>query len=512
MAGVATRTGTVGTGVVAVPSATAVPTVTPTATAVPTAIVVPTAAAPASSTAAPAIANRSAWDGATLALQAGTTLALALPPPSASGNARLPTISADGLPALTSALLPDGSVAITLPIPAKALGQHTLLVRWPDGSGGSLSLTIGAAASLATGLGTPDDVAVAPDGSVLYGNLKDNTVDQLLADNTRRVLVSHLTIPEGLAVTGPASLLIADQGSNRVLEWTAPAGLRTLLQLAARRGVEGIDGLASAVVDGQAVALLPDSANGRMLLLRLDTLATVPVPGSWKRPTDAVVRNGLLYLVDEYGGRLWRGPLQGPLQPLGPVLDLPDDVAVTADGTSFVNDLGRGTTGGRVTQINSNGGGATLLSGLNDPQGMALDGGDNLILTESGNGRLSALVRSCLPLLLGAAQQTLQVGGPAQVVPIGSDCSVGTPPPSFSLAVGARWPAPAGTTWDAVPGASLLTLPNGVVAHVQASAGGAAVLTVRPPVNGPAATATLAVQMRVGGRSVARQIVVTVQG
>jgi hypothetical protein len=402
-------------------------------------------------------------------------------------------------------------VAITLAIPAQALGQHTVLVRWPDGSEGTLGLAVGVTASLATGLGTPDDVAVAPDGSVLYGNLKDNTVDQLLADNTRRVLVSHLAIPEGVAVTGPATLLIADQGSNRVLEWTAPAGLRTLLQLAVRRGVEGIDGLGSAVVDGHTVALLPDSANGRMLLLRLDTLATVPVPGNWQRPTDAVVRNGLLYLVDEYGGRLWRGPLQGPLQPLGPILNLPDDVAVAADGTAFVNELGQGTTGGRVTQINGDGSGTTLLSGLNDPQGMALDDGDNLILTESGNGRLSALVRSCLPLLLGAAQQTLQVGGPALVVPLGSDCTAGTPSPSFSLAPGARWPAPAGTTWDAAAGVPLLTLPNGVVARLQASAGGAAVLTLRPPANGPAATATLAVQMRVGGRSLARQIVVTIQ-
>jgi hypothetical protein len=54
-------------------------------------------------------------------------------------------------------------------------------------------------------------------------------------------------------------------------------------------------------------------------------------------------------------------------------------------------------------------------------------------------------------------------------------------------------------------------LPNGVIAHLQSSAGGGAVLTLRPPATGPAATATLAVQMHVGGRSTARQLAVTVR-
>jgi len=102
------------------------------------------------------------------------------------------------------------------------------------------------------------------------------------------------------------------------------------------------------VIAGRLTALLPDSANGRLLLLQLDTLAATAFPGSWQRPTDAVVSGGQVYLVAEYGSRLWRGPLQGPLQPVGPAMTYPDDVVVDAGGVAYVNTLGQGATGGSI--------------------------------------------------------------------------------------------------------------------------------------------------------------------
>ncbi len=456
------------------------------------------------------IANRAGWSGARIEVQASTTLTLSLPAPTAADSGHLPTVTVAGLPAPHLLLLPDGAVRATLTIPSSARGMHTLVAHWSGGQQGILQLMIGNTALVAAGLGEPDDLTLAPDGSILYTDLKTNTVGQLLADGSVGTLIRGLNIPEGLAVTASDSLLIADQGTNRVLRWSPTAALHVLLQLPGRSGVDGIDGLGTTVLGGRQTALLPDSATGRMLLLSLDTGTLSAVAGSWQRPTDATMSGGQLYLVDEYGGRLWRGPVAGPLQPVGPALDLPDDVAVAADGTAFVNDLGQGSTGGNITQISPTGSWTLLLGGLTDPQGLALDGAGNLILAESGAGSISAAIRTCLPLLLGAAHLTLKVGGPAMDLPLASDCASATASPTFSLAPGAEWPAQAGTSWP-TGNATTLHLANGAIATVQAAGqGSSAVLEVVPPSSGSGGTTTVAAQMHVGQQVVARQITVTV--
>lgn len=462
-------------------------------------------AAPHLATALP-IANRAAWKGAQLALQAGTTVALAVPAPAAADLGILPTISTGGLPAPAVALLPDGDSTLTLAIPPAASGPYTLVARWPDGQQGNLQLAVGPTVTLTAGIGNPDDLTVAPDGSVLYTDLTTNTVGQLLAGGSHRILISGLNVPEGMAITASDSLLVADQGTNQVLQWTAPDSLRVLTQLAVVRGVDGIDGLSAALVGGRLTAFLPNSATGQLLLLPLGTATATAFPGQWQRPTDAVVRAGQIYLVDEYGGRLWRGPISGPLQAVGPALSLPDDVVVDAGGAAFVNTLGHGTTGGGIVRIDANGQSSSVLAGLNDPQGMDLDGAGNLIFAESGAGRLAVDIRSCRPLLLGSASVTLTVGGPVQALPLGANCSAGQP--SFTLAAGAQWPAPAGTTWPA-SSATSLTLANGARAALVAG-NGTALLLLQPPKAGQGGAATLAVHMRLGQHVIPQQMQVTV--
>jgi len=327
-----------------------------------------------------------------------------------------------------------------------------------------------------------------------------------VADGTRRALISGLNVPEGMAVTGADGLLLADQGTDRVLQWTATGGLRSLWQLTPVAGVDGIDGLSAAMIGGQLTALLPDSANGGLLLLPLATLAATAFPGRWQRPTDAVVRGGQVYLVAEYGSRLWRGPLQGPLQPIGPVMTYPDDVVVDGGGVAYVNTLGNGATGGDIERIDAAGQGSAVLTGLNDPQGLDLDGAGNLVLAEGGTGRISVDVRSCLPFMVGGANATLKVGGPVQAISLGTDCVAGQP--SFSLAPGARWPAPAGTIWPA-GNATTLTLDNGARAALD-TASGAALLLLQPPAQGNGGTATVSVQMHLGQQVVPEQVQVTV--
>ncbi|HEV7213501.1 MAG TPA: hypothetical protein VGP33_00120 [Chloroflexota bacterium] len=463
------------------------------------------AAAPRPATAL-TVANRAAWSGAQLAVQAGTSVALAVPAPTAAELGSLPAVATSGLPAPTSAILPDGDSVLTLAIPPTAAGRYDLVARWPDGRQGSLQLAVGATVTLSVGIGNPDDLTVAPDGSVLYTDLTSKTVGQLLPGGVRRTLISGLAVPEGLAISGANSLLLADQGTNRALQWTPSTGLRVLAQLATVSGVDGIDGLGAAVIGGLLTALLPNSATGQLLTLPLGASTPTPFPGHWQRPTDAVVRDGQLYLVDEYGGRLWRGPVQGPLQTIGPALSLPDDVVVDAAGSAFVNTLGQGTTGGGVVQITATGKSRSILAGLNDPQGIDIDGAGNLLFTESGAGRLAADIRSCLPLLLGSPDVTVNVGGALQALTLGTDCSSGQP--SFTLAAGARWPAPAGTAWPSA-GAGAVTLGNGARAALVAGQG-TALLLLQPPLAGLGGTATLAVQAHVGQQVLPQQIQVTV--
>jgi len=144
--------------------------------------------------------------------------------------------------------------------------------------------------------------------------------------------------------------------------------------------------------------------------------------------------------------------------------------------------------------IDAAGQGSAVLTGLNDPQGLDLDGAGNLVLAEGGAGRIAVDVRSCLPLMLGGAGVTLKVGGPAQAISLGTDCVAGQP--SFSLAPGARWPAPPGTVWPA-GNLTTLTLDNGARAALE-SVSGAALLLLQPPAQGSSGTATVAVQMHLG--------------
>lgn len=452
------------------------------------------------------VANHAIWDGRQLALQAGTTVTLAVPAPSAEDLGSLPAVSSGGLPAPTVALLPDGDSVLTMAIPATATGAYTLATRWSDGQQGSLQLAVGPTITLTAGIGNPDDVATAPDGSVLYTDLTTNTVGQVLTGGSRRTLISGLNVPEGLAVTAANALLVAEQGTNRVLQWTAPSSLQVLTQFAVVRGVDGIDGLSATRIGGRLTALLPNSATGQLLLLPLGTSTASTFPGRWQRPTDAVVSNGTLYVVDENGGRLWRGALSGPLRAFGPALTLPDDVVVAGDGGAYVNTLGQGAAGGGIVRIDANGRSSSMLTGLNDPQGIDLDGAGNLLFTESGAGRLAVDVRSCRPLLLGSAGLDLSVGGSVQVLALGTDCSAGQP--SFALAPGTQWPAPAGTTWPASSDTAV-TLANGARAALVAGRG-AALLLLQPPAGGQGGVATLSVQMRLGQRVLSQQIPVTV--
>ncbi len=376
------------------------------------------------------------------------------------------------------------------------------------GSGARYTLEAVSRLTLGQGLGEPDDIVVAPDGAALYSDLTSGTVVRLGPTGVRTAIASGLQSPEGLAITGPNSLLIAEQGTNRVLEWRLNEGLHLLAQLPVRLGVDGIDGLSVGTFQGATVALLPDSASGRLLWMALGGGQPTVAAQHWQRPTDAVLWHNQVFLVDEYGGGLWHGPLGGTLQRLGPQMNLPDDVVITNDGVAIVNELS-----GVILAIDSTGASRVLASGLADPQGIALDGADNLLIAESGaRGVVSELLRTCLPVVPTFPALTLHVGEAPILLPAGSACTPDQPPPSYALAIGSTWPS-GGNSIEQQAESDALLLPNGTRARLLPSqVAGAPLLQVEAPaVAASVATSILEMRMHTGFGNVPVQVLVTIK-
>ena len=71
-------------------------------------------------------------------------------------------------------------------------------------------------------------------------------------------------------------------------------------------------------------------------------------------------------------------------------LPAPDDVVVSRAGHVFVNTLGDNA----IHELDPRGHQLSVISGIQQPQGIALDGADNLYYSESGNGQIGRVVRS----------------------------------------------------------------------------------------------------------------------
>lgn len=234
---------------------------------------------------------------------------------------------------------------------------------------------------LATGLEQPDDL-VRWSGRLLVGEYGSGRIAQV--DGPGGPLVPLLVrVPEveGLAGLG-GTLVVADQATDQVVT-VAAARVRSLVSLRPVPGVEGVDGVGAAA--GQVI--IPDSARGSILWVT-PRGRTVHRMVGFDRPTGVwpLPGGGVLVAVED-GGEVMRVAADGARSLLASGLDLPDDVARSASGTTYVVAIGSGVldrVGGRIARV--------LVSGLGQPQGLALDGAGNPIVTESSQGRVDLVV------------------------------------------------------------------------------------------------------------------------
>src|SRR5260221_6131601 len=72
---------------------------------------------------------------------------------------------------------------------------------------------------LADNLPEPDDLVLAPDGSVYMSDVTEGTIKQYTQAGELKLILSGLSAPEGMAFAPDGSLIIAEQGKNRLIRY-----------------------------------------------------------------------------------------------------------------------------------------------------------------------------------------------------------------------------------------------------------------------------------------------------
>jgi len=238
-----------------------------------------------------------------------------------------------------------------------------------------------------SGLGTLDDIAVAPDGTVYIGNEPGGKLSAWSpASGQVRVITGALSHPEGI-VALDGQLVVSEQGKNQLSRVDPSDGSVTLFRaLANPTGNLGVDGLAFDPVNPSIV--VPDSPNGTLLRVSLDGNTVTPIPVAsvrqppFARPTGAFVRSdGSLLIADEDGGDVVLRRPDGSLQTVLAGLNLPDDVLSDDQGNVYINSVGDGVLHRLQGMAH-----VKLITGLQSPHGLAFDLDGNLLVTDIGGG------------------------------------------------------------------------------------------------------------------------------
>ena len=260
-------------------------------------------------------------------------------------------------------------------------------------------------------LPAPDDLAFNLDGRLLFSDITAGTVSALNADGSVEQIVSGLSAPEGIVAQGvqPGSgrILVAEQGRDRVVAIDPQSHAITVWRAFPNRtGKEGIDGIGPELSNGDIV--VPDSPNGVVWRVSADGKTVTQIASGMVRPVGAAVdANGRIFVADE-GGALWA---LDPARHRFATLSTPDDVVVGRAGHILINTLGDNA----IHELDAQGHQVSVVSKIQQPQGIALDGADNLYYTELTGGRIDRVVRN---FVLEPAKMTRTARGTFIICPV----------------------------------------------------------------------------------------------
>jgi sugar lactone lactonase YvrE len=239
---------------------------------------------------------------------------------------------------------------------------------------------------LAANLSEPDDLLLAPDGSILISDVKDGTIQQYGSDGQMHLVLSGLNEPEGMVLAPDGSLIIAEQGNNRLVRYDfSSKTLSPFLDLVNRTGNLGVDN----IIRNGTNLIVPDSPNGTVLEVSFDGRTVRQLASGLRRPTGAWVEaDGNILLADENGNAILRLHTDGTLEKVAD-LSVPDDVIADASGNVFVITLGDDAVHVIPAGTSQD---VVLVGGLSSPQGMIFDLDGNLIVTDPGHHELIKVI------------------------------------------------------------------------------------------------------------------------
>ena len=234
-----------------------------------------------------------------------------------------------------------------------------------------------------------DDVAVEADGS-LWVDDASRTLVHFSATGTVLQRITDPRVPEGIAMLPDGSLLLAEQGADRVVH-LAPAteAFTTVVQLTPRAGQAGVDGIAYDAASN--TVLVPDSPNGTLLQVPAGGGAPVRLASGLGRPVGAALASdGSVIVAAEDARGVLRVPAGGGTALAISDVTQADDVMV-ANGVAYVTSL----TAHQLIAVDlASARTHVLVTGDSMPQGLALRPGGDLVLTDSATGTV-VVVPAC---------------------------------------------------------------------------------------------------------------------
>jgi hypothetical protein len=235
---------------------------------------------------------------------------------------------------------------------------------------------------VARGQGSPDDLVWK--GRTLFVSDINGGKIGVLARGRVRTLVSHIREPEGM-VPGPAnSLIVATQATNSVLQIRLPMRRRTTLaRLPLPAGKAGLDGINA---DGPSYVFVPDSARGRLYVLRLRSRKLSLVASGMTRPVAAIKWGKAVVVADEYANAVWR--IRHGRTRIA-TIPLPDDLTVVSHHLIASSLLGAvWEVAPHLRKLSS-----AFSPASSDPQGLVADGPDAVLVADESRDAIYRLSR-----------------------------------------------------------------------------------------------------------------------
>jgi hypothetical protein len=235
---------------------------------------------------------------------------------------------------------------------------------------------------LASGLNGPDDLLYTEDGTVLVGEHGDGHLARIGGAGGLVRLPQVVPEAEGIAQLEGVTY-VADQFNARVVALTE-TGVRTVIQLQPVASGENLDGIGA----NGGLIVIPDSPHGTVLfvdpsghIVRRETGFSRPA-GVWVNPNGSA---GPWLVADENASAVFSLRNAGGHDVVARGLPGADDVVRTDAGHVVVTLPGLG----RLYDVSA---ARDVAKGLRNPQGLDFDGAQNLLVTESDNGRVDLVV------------------------------------------------------------------------------------------------------------------------